>query len=111
MLNPTDVETIQASIDRHQAVLDEFRTSDLSENWDTGSYYLFSEEESFGMYGSGTMAYTKGKVDVTNFEIKLNFAELDLNTAGAWYSVGIMEKPEQFKVVDDMSVQENKGLV
>ncbi len=110
VLNPTDVETIQASIDRHQAVLDEFRTSDLSENWDTGSYYLFSEEESFGMYGSGTMAYTKGKVDVTNFEIKLNFAELDLNTAGAWYSVGIMEKPEQFKVVDDMSVQENKGL-
>lgn len=109
VLAQEDAEAVQAAIDEHQQILEAFRTSDLSENWSIGNYYLFEQESSLGMYGNGVMAYTKEKVDVTNFEITLNFADLDAGSA-SWYSVGIMEKPEQFLVVDNASVQENKGL-
>ncbi len=58
--------------------------------------------------GNGNGIYFNQEVDYSNFEIKFNVSQLAMDNT--WISMGIMEQKNMFKLAEDESVTENKGV-
>lgn len=82
-------------------------------NWEikNGATNILEKDGTFHVINMNSVTvYTKEKLSVNDFDLKLENIILSNNTS-SWLSIGIMEKPELFKSIEDETVQENKGIV
>ena len=92
--------------------LDE-KVSFTNEDWavNGSGIKVFEEEDEYTvLHDGGNLVYTKEKLPGNNFSITFNVSKFSTNT-GAWLSIGLMEKPDQFIIAESQEVTQNKGIL
>ncbi len=72
---------------------------------------VFEENDEYTvLHDGGNLVYSKEKLAANNFSMTFNVAKF-ASSAGAWFSIGLMENPDQFIIAESQEVTQNKGIL